>query len=70
MDTAPDLSAIQDSELEAKGMELEVLKETVEQLKLVTTSKSNNGGGDNGENEDGWDCEDVCECTSKFDPDF
>lgn len=60
-----------DSDLETKSTEIEVLQLTVEQLKALTVSTSNNnqksskmqgnGDEDNDNEGDGWDCEDPCE---------
>ncbi len=58
-----------DSELESKSRELEIVRETLEQLKKVAAASVSGGGGNpadnnNEEGGDGWDCEDAREFTT------
>ncbi|XP_059094113.1 transport and Golgi organization protein 1-like isoform X1 [Tigriopus californicus] len=70
-----------DSDLETKSTEIEVLQLTVEQLKTLTASTSNNnqkssklqgnGDVDNDNEGDGWDCEDpLVDSDMNILPDF
>lgn len=58
---------IQDSELEAKTRELDIARETVEQLKTLMSNgagvatDSTTAGESTNEDGDGWDCEDARE---------
>ena len=53
------INHLQDSELEAKTTEVEVLKETVEQLKQLVGQSAEAKSSSNGDDDaDGWDCED------------